>query len=130
MTTRPQTASEIEQIASEVFATIPESLRAPLGGIDFVVEDLPDRETCIALALESPMDLLGLYHGVDLLRKSTWDTPQDVDRIHLYRRPILAYVQDTGERLEDVVRHVLIHEIGHHYGYSDEDMDRIQAETD
>jgi len=79
------------------------------------------------LSVEEPFDLLGLYRGVHLLHKSLADAPQDVDIIFLYRRPILDYWCETGEELMDVVRHVLIHEIGHHFGFSDEDMERIEA---
>lgn len=117
----------IEQLAAQAFAEIPEDLRAPLGNIAFRVEDFPDSQTCDALKLDSPHDLLGLYHGVDLLNKSVLQVDQDVDHIFLYRQPILTYCAETGEDLADVVTHVLIHEIGHHFGYSDEDMDRLQG---
>src|SRR3546814_20579672 len=75
---------------------------------------------------ESPFDLLGLYRGVNLAQKSTYDTPDDLDMIYLYRRPILDYWCDRGEDLAEVVKHVLIHEIGHHFGFSDDDMERIE----
>lgn len=77
--------------------------------------------------LESPFDLLGLYHGVALGEKSVLDAPQDVDMIFLYRRPILDYWCESGEDLQHLIRHVLIHEIGHHFGLSDADMDAIEA---
>lgn len=124
--THPSRA-RIEQMATEAFAAIPEELRAPLGDIVFRVEELPDAQTCAALDLTSPYNLLGLYHGIDLLRKSAFQINQDLDQIFLYRQPILTFCQQTGEPLEDVVTHVLIHEIGHHYGYSDDDMDRLQS---
>ena len=75
-----------------------------------------------------PEALLGLYRGVDLTQRSVFDQPQDLDMIFLYRRPILDYWCETGEDLTRVVRHVLIHEIGHHFGFSDEDMEAIEAE--
>ena len=81
------------------------------------------------MGLESPFDLLGLYQSVSLDRKSVAATPTDVDMIFLYRRPILEYWFETGETLAAVVRHVLIHEIGHHFGFSDVDMHRIEADT-
>ena len=93
------------------------------------VEDFPDDETLEEMECESPFDLLGLYRGVDLTKKSVLDAPQDLDMIYLYRRPILDYWCETGEDLTHVVRHVLIHEIGHHFGLSDDDMDRIEAEA-
>ena len=76
----------------------------------------------------SPRKRLGLYQGVSLDLKSVAFTPQDVDMIFLYRRPILDYCADTGEDFRHVVRHVLIHEIGHHFGFSDADMDRIERQ--
>src|SRR3546814_5256122 len=78
---------------------------------------------------ESPFDLLGLYRGVNLAQKSTYDTPDDLDMIYLYRRPILDYWCDSGEDLAEVVKHVLIHEIGHHFGFSDDDMERSEEHT-
>ena len=80
------------------------------------------------MGLESPFDLLGLYQGVDLTRKSFADQPAENDMIFLYRRPILDYWCETEEDLVRVVRHVLIHEIGHHFGFSDDDMDRIEQQ--
>jgi len=78
------------------------------------------------MELESPFDLLGLYRGRALPFQSVWDVRTQLDMIFLYRRPILDYWCETGETLTDVVRHVLIHEIGHHFGFSDEDMERIE----
>jgi predicted Zn-dependent protease with MMP-like domain len=93
------------------------------------VAEFPDPETEDEMDLESPFDLLGLYRGVSLDQKSVIDTPSDMDMIFLYRRPILDYWCETGEDLSHVVRHVLIHEIGHHFGLSDDDMERIEEET-
>ena len=92
------------------------------------VEDFPDDETLEDMECETPFDLLGLYRGVDLSRKSVLDTPEDLDLVFLYRRPILDYWCEVGEDLTHVVRHVLIHEIGHHFGLSDDDMERIEAQ--
>ena len=78
------------------------------------------------MELESPFDLLGLYRGVSLDRKSVADGTPHIDMIFLYRRPILDYWCETGEDLEHVVRHVLLHEIGHHFGFSDDDMHSIE----
>jgi predicted Zn-dependent protease with MMP-like domain len=90
------------------------------------VQEFCDEEIEAKMGLESPFDLLGLYHGVSLDRKSVAASASDLDIIFLYRRPILDYWCETGEDLAHVVRHVLIHEIGHHFGFSDEDMDRIE----
>jgi predicted Zn-dependent protease with MMP-like domain len=91
------------------------------------VEDFPDEETEREMALESPFDLLGLYRGVPVGHGAELGPPrQDVDMIFLYRRPLLDYWCETGEPLDDLVRNTLIHEIGHHFGYSDDDMDAIE----
>ncbi|MGY9002764.1 MAG: metallopeptidase family protein, partial [Rhodospirillales bacterium] len=71
-------------------------------------------------------DLLGLYQGISLDQKSVSDPVPDMDMIFLYRQPILDYAEQTGEAVIRVVRHVLIHEIGHHFGFSDDDMERIE----
>ena len=93
------------------------------------VEEFPDEETEIEMGLETPFDLLGLYRGVSLDRKSVADPLPADDEIFLYRRPLLDYWCETGEDLEHLVRHVLIHEIGHHFGLSDEDMERIEDQA-
>ena len=84
-------------------------------------------ETLADLELESPFELLGLYRGISLDQKSVNDSPTEMDMIFLYRRPLLDFWCETGEELGTLVRHVLIHEIGHHFGYSDEDMEAIEA---
>lgn len=120
-------AEELAAIAEAELARIPDALRRQVAGIAIRVEEFPDAETERAMELESPFDLLGLYHGVSLDQKSVAQVRQDVDRIFLYRRPILDYWCESGESLEAIVRNVLIHEIGHHFGFSDEDMDRLEG---
>ena len=117
----------IEEIAAEAYETIPEVLRARADNVRIRVEEFPSEEVTREMALETPFDLLGLYHGVPFGDQSAGDVRDDIDMIFLYRRPLLDYWIETGERLEDVVRHVLIHEIGHHFGFSDADMERIEA---
>jgi len=124
--TTPPTLAEIELIAAEAFATIPAELRRHVENVPIRVEEFPDEETEEAMGLESPFDLLGLYRGVALPHKSVSALPA-IDMIFLYRRPILDYWCETGEDLALVVRHVMIHEIGHHFGFSDADMARIEA---
>ncbi len=122
------TLAQIEAIAHAAFAEIPPELARHVRGVAFLVEEFPDEDVEAEMALESPFDILGLYRGVALPHKSGGGTPADLDRIFLYRRPILDYWCETGESLEDIVRNVLIHEIGHHFGFSDEDMERFEAE--
>jgi len=126
--TTPPEIADIEAFAREALATIPEELRQHLGDVIIQVEDFPDDDVLDEMECESPFDLLGLYCGVDLTQKSVADVPEDIDMIFLYRRAILDYWCESGDDLVNVVRHVLIHEIGHHFGFSDDDMDRIEAE--
>jgi predicted Zn-dependent protease with MMP-like domain len=125
----PPSLDDIEALAREALATIPEVLRSFLHDVAIRVEEFPDSETEREMELDSPFDLLGLYRGVSLNHKSFADIPQDVDIIFLYRRPLLDYWCETGEALSHLIRHVLIHEVGHHFGFSDEDMERIEAEV-
>jgi predicted Zn-dependent protease with MMP-like domain len=124
------TRAEIERLAAEAFLTIPAELRRHVENIVFCVEDFPDEEVEREMALESPFDLLGLYRGIALPRRGANMMRRANDMIFLYRRPLLDYWCETGEPLFDIVRHVLIHEIGHHFGFSDDDMERIEAAQD
>jgi predicted Zn-dependent protease with MMP-like domain len=117
--------AEVEVLADEAYRSIPAELRARIDPVVVRVLDFPDEATLEEMSCETPFDLLGLYKGVDLTRKSISDVPQDVDMIFLYRRPLLDYWCESGEELGAVIRHVMIHEIGHHFGYSDDDMDEI-----
>ncbi len=117
---------DIEVMARRALAEIPDELRRHVHDVVIRVEEFPDRETEHAMGLGSPFDLLGLYRGVSIDRKSVLDAPSDIDMIFLYRRPLLDYWCESSEPLEKIIRHVLIHEIGHHFGFSDDDMMRIE----
>ena len=119
--------SEIETLVAEAFATIPEALRRHCGNVVFQVTELPDEETEREMDLESPFELLGLYRGVSLNDKSVSEASQDMDMIFLYRAPLLDYWRETGEDLSHIIRHVLVHEIGHHFGFSDAAMEKIEV---
>jgi predicted Zn-dependent protease with MMP-like domain len=123
----PPSLAEIEELAQHALGTIPRRLKRYLGRVVIQVEEYPDEETETAMGLKSPFDILGLYRGVALPHKSVSDTRPDLDMIFLYRRPILDYWCESGEDLAHLVRHVMIHEIGHHFGFSDEDMERIES---
>ena len=121
--------ADMEDMARVALRTIPPHLLRHVDGVAIRITDFPDADTEKEMGLESPFDLLGLYRGVSLDNKSVSETANDVDMIFLYRRPILDYWCDTGEALDDVVRHVLVHEIGHHFGLSDDDMERIEEQA-
>jgi predicted Zn-dependent protease with MMP-like domain len=128
MSQLPPTLADLDIMAQRALATVPEELKRHLGAVVIRIEEFPDEETAEEMGIESPFDLLGLYHGVALPHQSVSSTRAGIDMIFLYRRPILDYWVETGEDLYDVVRHVLIHEIGHHFGFSDDDMERIESE--
>ncbi|MEE8545268.1 MAG: metallopeptidase family protein [Alphaproteobacteria bacterium] len=121
--------ADIEAIASVALKRIPDKLKRHVTDVVIRVEEFPDPETEREMALESPFDLLGLYRGVSMPERSVMDSPSDLDMIFLYRRPLLDYWCESGETLGGLVRHVLIHEIGHHFGFSDADMEAIEAGT-
>lgn len=124
----PPSLADLEALAERGLTTIPAALKRHLGLVVIRVEEFPDSETEQEMELDSPFDILGLYRGVALPRKSVMDARAEPDIIFLYRRPILDYWCETGEDLYHLVRHVLIHEIGHHFGFSDDDMERIEGE--
>ncbi|SLN12233.1 metallopeptidase family protein [Oceanibacterium hippocampi] len=124
---RSPTGEEIRTMAAAAWETIPEALRRHVRNVVIQVVDFPDDETLEEMGCESQFDLLGLYRGISLDRKSVFDSGAEPDLVFLYRRPLLDYWCETGEPLDAIVRHVLIHEIGHHFGLSDEDMEAIEA---
>lgn len=123
---RAPSADEIERIGRELLDEMPEPFRTHVQGVVIRIQDFPDDETLRDLEIEDPFGLLGLYQGVPVGHGSGLDAPRaDVDMIFLYRRPILDAWCDTGEPLEDIVRDTLLHEIGHHFGLSEDDLERM-----
>ena len=120
------TLDDIEALARDAFAGLPEEFRALTGDVVFMVQDFPDDDVVKDMALESEFDILGLFSGPDLAMQEGGSGSGMQTMIFLYRRPILDYWAEHGEPLDHIVRHVLIHEIGHHFGLSDEDMDAIE----
>jgi predicted Zn-dependent protease with MMP-like domain len=119
--------AEFEALAEAAYAALPESFRALSGDVVVRVEDFPTEEVLDDLGLESAFDLLGLFQGVGLAHQSATYPPVMPNMVFLYRRPILDYWAEHEETLGDIVTHVLIHEIGHHLGLSDDDMEAIEA---
>ena len=120
---------ELDAMAQAAYRRLPQRFRALTGDVLIRVEDFPTDEVLDSLRINSPFDLLGLYSGVDLARKSVMDVSTVPDMVFLYRRPILDYWAEHEETLGAILTHVLIHEIGHHFGLSDDDMERIEAEV-
>lgn len=123
-------ADEIEAAARAVIARLPAAFAAHLGDIVLLVEEWADDETLAAIGIEHPLDLTGLYHGRPVGEKSSMESGAPPDRIHLYRRAILDEWIEGGERLDTLVAHVVIHEIGHHFGLTDDDMHAIEDAAD
>ncbi len=114
-------------LAEAAFARLPEPFRKAAGDVMFRIEDFADEETLEALGIEDPFELTGLYHGVDLAHRSTLDVAPQASRVVLYRRPILDEWADRGDvTLGELIAHVLVHEIGHHFGLSDADIHAIE----
>jgi predicted Zn-dependent protease with MMP-like domain len=124
------TQEDFEAIAAEALATIPEEFRRHVGNVRIQIDDFPSDEVEQEMELDTPFDLLGLYQGVSMMERGAGHVANDIDRIFLYRRPILDYWCESGEDLPHIVRHVLIHEIGHHFGLSDDDMEAIEAKAE
>ncbi|WP_417610398.1 metallopeptidase family protein [Parasphingorhabdus sp.] len=129
--TNPPTITDFETIARRVFETIPAPFADYLGDIVLRIEDWPEQEILDHFGMTSPYQLSGLYQGVPVGEKSLWAQPSGKgDRITLYRRPLLAEMAQTGVALEALIRHVVIHEVGHHFGLSDADMHAIEDSAD
>ncbi len=124
----PPSLDDIMEMAETALAAIPEPLRELVRGTAIVVEEAPDDEILAEMGIESPWELTGLYRGTPLTQKSVLDVPQEPDMILLFREPILLEWIETGEDLFRLVRNVLVHEIGHHFGLSDEDIERLERE--
>src|SRR5262245_6395797 len=119
--------AEMEAMAHENFERLPEDFRKLCEGVIIRVDDFPTDEVLDEMQAQSEFDLLGLFQGVGLPQRSSQDIAPMPNLIWLYRRPILDYWAEHDESLGHIVRHVLIHEIGHHFGLSDADMEAIEA---
>ena len=124
--TRAPDAAAIEALAREAMARLPAAFAHHLDGVVLQIAEFPEDEVLDEMGIESPYDLLGLYTGRPIGEKSVSDVAPLPDMIHLYRRPLLDEWIETGESLEALVTHVLVHEVGHHFGLSDADMEAIE----
>ena len=121
--------AEFDEIAAAAYKRLSPRFRALTGDLVIRVEDFPTDDVLGSLGIQSAFDLLGLYQGVDLSHKSVFDSGNLPDMVFLYRRPILDYWAEHEETLGAIITHVLVHEIGHHFGLSDADMERIETEA-
>jgi predicted Zn-dependent protease with MMP-like domain len=126
----PPDNDDIAEMAERALSAIPARLAMHVRGVSIAVEDMPDEETLDELEIDSAWELTGVYRGTPLTQRSFEDIARQPDMIALYREPILLEWIETGEDLYRLVRNVLVHEIAHHFGFSDEDISVLEAEMD
>lgn len=122
----PPSVEDIEAIARSALERLPEPFASSLGDVVLIVQDFADDATLRAMGIEEPFELTGLYEGVPLTERSVDQSGTLPERIFLYRRPILDEWAGSEETLEHLVAHVLIHEVGHHFGLSDDDIHALE----
>jgi predicted Zn-dependent protease with MMP-like domain len=122
--------ADIETMAHEIFQRLPKEFRELSEDIVIHVDDFPTDEVLDEMEAESEFDLLGLFQGVGIPFRGHGDVARLPNMIWLYRRPILDYWAEHDETFGEIVRHVLVHEIGHHFGLSDADMEQIEADAE
>lgn len=122
------TLDEFAALAEAAFAALPDDFRVLAGAVTFAVADFPSDDVLAEMKAQTPFDLLGLFEGVGLAHADAVPASGVMaNRVWLYRRPILDYWAEHEETLEAIVTHVLVHEIGHHFGLSDADMEALEA---
>jgi predicted Zn-dependent protease with MMP-like domain len=126
---QPPTLDEIEAMARTALASLPALFADPLDGVVLLVEELAVEELLADLGIDHPLDLTGVYEGISIGERSSTHSGTLPDRIRLFRRAILDEWIEQGETLEHLVRHVLIHEVGHHFGLSDEAMHTLEEQA-
>jgi predicted Zn-dependent protease with MMP-like domain len=126
----PPSADEIEAIARAALERLPEPFRNSLGDVVLLVREFAEESVLRDLGIDDPFDLSGLYEGIPLTERSVEHSGTLPERIFLYRRPILDEWAAGEETLEHLVTHVLIHEVGHHFGLSDDDIHALESEAE
>jgi len=122
-------AAAIERLGEAAIARLPESFRRHLGNVVLRVEEFASDEVLDALGAEDAFELTGLYSGRSMREESSWASGELPPMIHLYRRPLLDEWAETGVSLEALITHVIVHEVGHHFGFSDADMHAIEEQA-
>jgi predicted Zn-dependent protease with MMP-like domain len=122
-------AAAIERLAERALAALPAGFRAMIGNVVLRIEEFADDEVLAEMGIEDPFELTGLYSGRPLDKADSWTSGELPPMIHLYRRPLLDEWVETGVGLEDLITHVIVHEVGHHFGLSDDDMHALEAEA-
>jgi len=126
---REPSTADFEAEAHAVLARLPEVFRRELAGVVLRVEEFATDEQLDSLDIEDPWDLTGLYEGVALTERSQWDSDGLPPVITLFRQPLLAEMEETGVGFAELVRHVVIHEAGHHFGLTDEEMHALEDQV-
>ena len=124
------TREQLQLMAERVVASLPDKFRAQMDEIVMRVEDFATPEQLASVQLADKWELTGLYEGEPLPDRSVWQSHRMPARIWLFREPLIAEWRDTGVRMDDLVRHVVIHEMGHHFGFSDDDMHALEDDAD
>ncbi len=122
-------AAALERLGEEAIQSLPDHFRAHLTGVVLRVDEFADDEVLASLGIEDPFELTGLYTGRPLAEQTTTNSAELPTMIHLYRRPLLDVWVDTGVGLEDLISHVIVHDVVHHFGFSDEEMHAIEDQA-
>ncbi len=117
---------EFNTVTEQILNDLPEEFRLAMENVVIVTEDFPTTETLHEMHILSPFELLGSYEGRPVTERETMSSGVLPDMIHLYRKPILATCAETSESIDHCIRRVLVHEVGHYFGYSDSEMDTIE----
>ena len=122
-------AAAIERLAEAAIARLPETFRRHLANVVLRIDDFASDEVLDSFGIEDPFELSGLYSGRSLDKQDSWTSGELPSMIHLYRRPLLDEWVETGVGLEELITHVIVHEVGHHFGFSDAEMHAIEEQA-